>query len=294
MDSRYIIPVALLLVLALVPALDGADAAPHPGGEGHGEGIDVVYTTGERCIAVVTLDRLPSGDVTLSFISLTDGQSVGPVEAAKVLAVFVTPLVMEDYTVLVTMHDTGEVFAECQITITNTLTVAFDSDGGKGYIPPREVQQGSKITLPESTFTPPEGKNFLYWSVGQQSYQPGSEITVSDNTTVKAVWSDKVCKITFLPGDAKGQMDPVNVNSGESYVIPSPTFTPPEGKNFKYWDCNGTHYSSGQSVTVYNDMQLTAVYGSEDSSMLYIAIAIGAIVIVLLIVVFLLFRRKHY
>ena len=51
---------------------------------------------------------------------------------------------------------------------------------------------GSKITLPECTFTAPNGKEFDTWDAGD----PGDEVEVKSDLTVKAIWKEKPLTIT--------------------------------------------------------------------------------------------------
>ena len=71
-----------------------------------------------------------------------------------------------------------------------TYTVSFDANGGSGTMAQKTGVSG-EYTLPESTFTAPDGKEFKCWKVGEDEKNAGDKITVSSNITVKAVWKDK-------------------------------------------------------------------------------------------------------
>ena len=43
------------------------------------------------------------------------------------------------------------------------ITISFDPNGGTGTMKPMRVKAGVGYTLPECTFTPPEGKEFAGW-----------------------------------------------------------------------------------------------------------------------------------
>ncbi len=291
MDKRTVIPLILLTMVVLMP-IGSADAvSEHLGGEGHGDGIDVVYSSGEECIATVKLAKLPLGDVVLSFISLADGQSVGPIEASRTINVYLEPLTAGLHTVLVTMHETGEVIAECEMDVYNALSVRYSAEGGTGYMPPSEVRSGSAVVLANNSFTPPAGKSFLYWQIDGASYQPGSAITVTKDVEVKAVWSDAVYKITFSPGEGTGSMNPINLSAGEKLTLPLSSFTPPDGKSFSGWKIEDKIYKAGDIIVIGSDMQFTAQYSSGTDMTIIIAIS-AAIVVALLIVVIILMRRK--
>ena len=68
-----------------------------------------------------------------------------------------------------------------------TYTVNFDANGGIGTMNDVTVTEGEKLTLPECGFTAPEGKEFDRWDCGN----PGEEIPVTRNITVKAIWKVK-------------------------------------------------------------------------------------------------------
>ena len=68
-------------------------------------------------------------------------------------------------------------------------TVSFDANGGTDTMASVTDVSG-EYTLPECTFTAPEGKTFKCWSIGDTEKNAGDKITVSADTTVKAVWKD--------------------------------------------------------------------------------------------------------
>ena len=70
-----------------------------------------------------------------------------------------------------------------------TYTVSFNANGGTGTMNPVNGVSGS-YTLPANGFTAPQGKQFKCWSVGGVEKAAGTQITVSENTTVTAVWED--------------------------------------------------------------------------------------------------------
>jgi len=69
-------------------------------------------------------------------------------------------------------------------------TLSFDPGYGSGTMPPLTGQLS--YILPTCTFTPPSGKEFGYWlneETGDE-YQPGENITLTKNTTIRAVWKN--------------------------------------------------------------------------------------------------------
>ena len=68
-----------------------------------------------------------------------------------------------------------------------TYTVTFDANGGTGTMADVTGVLGD-YTLPANGFTAPGGKQFKAWSVNGTEKAVGDKITVSADTTVKAVW----------------------------------------------------------------------------------------------------------
>ncbi len=82
-----------------------------------------------------------------------------------------------------------------------TYTVTFDANGGTGTMADVTDALGD-YTLPANGFTAPEGKQFKCWSVDGNEKAVGDKITVSANTTVKAVWEDIEYTVTVTNGTA--------------------------------------------------------------------------------------------
>lgn len=75
-----------------------------------------------------------------------------------------------------------------------TYTVTFDANGGTGEMEAATGVSG-EYTLPANGFTAPAGKRFKCWSVNGAEKAVGDKITVSANTTVKAVWETIVTAV---------------------------------------------------------------------------------------------------
>lgn len=72
--------------------------------------------------------------------------------------------------------------------ITITYTVSFDSNGGTGSMNPVTVEAGTSYTVPGCGFTK-DGFEFSGWNTASGTpYQPGDNITLSDNLVLFAVW----------------------------------------------------------------------------------------------------------
>ena len=145
------------------------------------------------------------------------------------------------------------------------ITISFDPNGGTGTMKPMRVKAGVGYTLPECTFTPPEGKEFAGWlAVNGNVYPAGHDVFSTYDQSLKATWKDKeVTEVTisFDPNGGTGTMQPMKVKSGENFTLPECTFTPPEGKEFAGWLAkNGKVYPAGEVVTFSIDQSLQATW----------------------------------
>ena len=145
------------------------------------------------------------------------------------------------------------------------ITISFDPNGGTGTMKPIRVKADVDYTLPECTFTPPEGKEFAGWlAVNGNVYPAGEVVTFSIDQSLKATWKDTGAAeitISFNPNGGTGTMQPMKVKSGENFTLPECTFTPSEGKEFAGWlAVNGNVYPAGEVVTFSIDQSLQATW----------------------------------
>ena len=145
------------------------------------------------------------------------------------------------------------------------ITISFDPNGGTGTMKPMRVKAGVGYTLPECTFTPPEGKEFAGWlAVNGNVYPAGHDVFSTYDQSLKATWKDKeVTEVTisFDPNGGTGTMQSMKVKSGENFTLPECTFTPPEGKEFAGWlAVNGKVHPAGEVVTSSIDQSFKATW----------------------------------
>ena len=143
------------------------------------------------------------------------------------------------------------------------ITISFDPNGGTGTMKPMRVKADENYTLPECTFTPPEGREFAGWlAVNGKVYPAGTKVISSYDQSLKATWKDKEkITITFDPNGGTGTMQPMTVKSGEKFELPKCTFTPPEGKEFAGWLAeNGKVYPAGDIVSSVGSSVLKATW----------------------------------
>ena len=145
------------------------------------------------------------------------------------------------------------------------ITISFDPNGGTGTMKPMRVKAGVGYTLPECTFTPPEGKEFAGWlAVNGNVYPAGHDVFSTYDQSLKATWKDKeVTEVTisFDPNGGTGTMQPMKVKSGENFTLPECAFTPPEGKEFAGWLAStGKIFPAGTPSYYYHDDTLKATW----------------------------------
>ncbi len=77
----------------------------------------------------------------------------------------------------------------------------FASDVGEGTAPIVDaVPAGTKITLPENTFTR-EGFEFAGWYDGNAVYAAGAQYTLEKDITLKAMWTNADASVIYLSAD---------------------------------------------------------------------------------------------
>ena len=85
----------------------------------------------------------------------------------------------------------GKLIVTATFTAKNLNTITFDPNGGTGTMQPMKVKSGENFTLPECTFTPPEGKEFAGWLAENGKVYPAGDIVLSYSSSVlKATWKD--------------------------------------------------------------------------------------------------------
>lgn len=75
--------------------------------------------------------------------------------------------------------------------VCKTYEIKFSPDGGNGTMDSIFIKPGDFV-LPDNHFNPPSGKEFGGWKYGNEIKQPGEKIRPTANTTITAVWKDKV------------------------------------------------------------------------------------------------------
>jgi ribosomal silencing factor RsfS len=86
------------------------------------------------------------------------------------------------------MTQDREVYAIWEDIPAQTYTVTFNANGGTGTMAAVHNLTGT-YTLPESTFTPPEGKRFSGWSLTSNG-EIITTVEMDEDKEVYAIWED--------------------------------------------------------------------------------------------------------
>ena len=151
------------------------------------------------------------------------------------------------------------------------FSVIYKPNGGSGGNREEEYLGETTIILPENFYTAPKNKAFRCWEVNGEEMMPGEPITVSEETTILAVWGDilsvkylfNVRPLTGVEPYTKTHTD--TANEGESYTIKHPTELFVDGLSSQleayYWeDEKGRQYQIGETTPLNEDITLTLNY----------------------------------
>ncbi|MBR6405651.1 MAG: InlB B-repeat-containing protein [Lachnospiraceae bacterium] len=114
-----------------------------------------------------------------------------------------------------------------------TCTFTFEPNGGTMSVPlQQEIRTGNRATEPSAPKK--TGLTFAGWYSNSSLTLPYNfTTTVTKATTVYAKWT---ALVTFGSNGGTGTMNPVTVNEGQQYSLPTCYFTPPRGHKFDGWD----------------------------------------------------------
>ncbi len=135
------------------------------------------------------------------------------------------------------------------------VRIEIDANGGVGGSSSQTVQKGTNVTLEAPT---KEGHLFKGWKDEKGNSYPAGEdgkvnITVTGDMTLTAVWEARSFTVTYVLLDGKTRTETAaygqNVTLGEE---------PRTGYTFVGWKDGEKVYHAGETITVTEDMTLTA------------------------------------
>jgi len=189
-EAGMALTVALFAAFAFVLTICTEGA--HIGREGHGDGIDAIYSYDENSYLRIYLASKPIDRIDVVLISGHDTtQTVENVLVDRFVMVELRPLQVGTYLPQIQIHSTHQVHAECDLYIGDACTVRFLPGEGAGEMSPMEVLVGTQIELPASSFESPEGKVFDCWRSSDSSYTQGEKITLTTDMELTAVFKER-------------------------------------------------------------------------------------------------------
>ena len=146
---------------------------------------------------------------------------------------------------IITDLESGEALTVFAVTVEpnngQTATTTLVQDGGTYFIPAAPTR---------------EGYAFLGWSDGDKTYDPGDEYTVTEDTTISALWKEEYNVVyIYNNGAATGHE---TVLKGESVILPTPSKS---GYAFLGWACSdGNVYDGGDKVAIWGNTTFEATW----------------------------------
>ena len=166
------------------------------------------------------------------------------------------------------------------ISFTANYIISYDANGGSGTINNQIIIPGNSVTLQSNNFTAPssashsinlydsdgttklsssfatfQNNTFYRWLIGSNYYQPGTVITPSGNTTVKAIWTTnyKLNTPTKSTTTSNGYLITYNSNGGNCSKSNETVIDFTDYIFYKWINLStGTQYNTGAIVGDYN------------------------------------------
>ena len=172
----------------------------------------------------------------------------------------------------ITITNNTTVYAVWQKLVYYTLT--FNGNGATSGTNPevKNVVEGSKVEL--ENYNPgnleKEGYLFLGWNTNASATSPLTDITITSNTTVYAVWSKKPIvyyTLTYNSNGATSGTNPEVKNVVEGSKVELENYNPgnleKEGYLFLGWNTNASATSPLTDITITSNTTVYAIWGVE-------------------------------
>ena len=155
------------------------------------------------------------------------------------------------------------------------FSLRYDANGGSGSIAGRTVRYGETVTLSSEEPTK-EGSSFEGWAktadAAAAEYQPGGSLTVTEETTLYAVWKLKEFSLRY---DANGGSGSIAEQTGRYGVAITLSTEQPTKNGFRFtgWakaaDAAAAECQPGGSLALTENTTLYAVWEEGDVSYAY-------------------------
>ena len=146
------------------------------------------------------------------------------------------------------------------------VKVSYDANGGSGTMEGKTMKKGSTYKLLANGFTAPKNQKFKAWEIDGKEVAPNTDITVSEDTVVKAIWQDIEVKVSYDANGGSGTMAEKTMKKGSTYKLLANGFTAPKNQKFKAWQVNGKEVAAGTEITVDKDIVIKAIWQDKPSN----------------------------
>lgn len=119
---------------------------------------------------------------------------------------------------VITINEDTEIIATWRDKPIEKYKVTLVANNGTDDTKVVEKEKGTEYTLPDCSFTAPDGQVFKAWKIAEIEYNPQDKITIDGETIIKAIWQDKPNP------DKPKQMHTINITPspyGEVIIDPS-------------------------------------------------------------------------
>lgn len=142
----------------------------------------------------------------------------------------------------------GEAIYDVNFKGSGFKTISFDGNGGSGEM--IAYTNADSYPLPANGFTAPAYKQLKGWKVGEENKTVGSNITISADTTVEAVWGDAEYNVTVNGGTASVS------KAAAGTTVTLTANEAPSGQVFDQWVVE----SGSASITLTNANRATTTF----------------------------------
>ena len=157
--------------------------------------------------------------------------------------------------------DTNKLDSDPATKELETATVSYNGNDGTGKMDGKKLNKGSKYKILDNKFKAPENQEFNYWEIDGKEVAVATEITVTKDTVVKAVWKKSQVKVSYDANGGSGTMTGKTVDKGSKYTLLDNAFTAPDDtQEFDTWEVNGERVAPGTKIKADKDTVIKAVW----------------------------------
>ena len=154
---------------------------------------------------------------------------------------------------VITINEDTEITAAWRDKAIKTVKVTLVANNGTDDTKVVEKEKGKEYTLPDCSFTAPDGQVFKAWQIADKEYNPQDKIIIDGETLITAIWqakSIKKYKVTLVANNGTNETKGESVEKGKEYTLPDCPFTAPDGQVFKAWQIDNKEYNPQESIKI--------------------------------------------